>query len=81
MMNDLQRRRELFSAGDYGLLRQLLGMSQTKFWSVLGVSQAAGSRYESAGYAPEAITHALRLTYVESIDFRTVSADHIRKTA
>ncbi|PXX49020.1 helix-turn-helix domain-containing protein [Aquitalea magnusonii] len=80
-MNNLQRRRELFRAGDYGLLRQLLGMSQAQFWSAIGVSQAAGSRYEASGFAPETITHALRLTHVENIDFRTVSADNIRTTA
>ena len=80
-MNTLQRRRELFFSGDYGLLRQLLGMSQATFWSAVGISQAQGSRYETRGSAPEKTTKLMRLVHVEGINVPTDQAEQIKEDA
>jgi DNA-binding transcriptional regulator YiaG len=41
--------------------RQALGMNQTQFWGRIGVTQSAGSRYESGRHVPTPISMLLWL--------------------
>lgn len=45
-------------------LRQKLGMSQTQFWSPLGVTQSGGCRYESGRTVPVPVQKLYYLVYV-----------------
>lgn len=44
-------------------LRVKLGMNQSQFWSRIGVTQSAGSRYESGDNIPTPTQHILTVTY------------------
>jgi transcriptional regulator with XRE-family HTH domain len=44
-------------------LRTKLGQNQTEFWSRVGVTQSAGSRYESGRNVPKPVQLLLTLTY------------------
>lgn len=46
--------------------RWVLGMTQDRFWGVIGVSQACGSRYESGRGIPEPVKILLDLVYFQS---------------
>ncbi len=49
-------------------LRRKLGINQQQFWSKLGVTQSAGSRYESGRSMSRPVQQLLRLVHVEQID-------------
>ena len=53
-------------------IRRKLGMNQQQFWSILGVTQSGGSRYESGRNIPRPVQHLLRLVHVEQIDIAKV---------
>lgn len=44
-------------------LRLKLGMNQTDFWSRVGVTQSAGSRYETGRDVPKPIAMLIDLAY------------------
>lgn len=44
-------------------LRKSLGLNQTQFWTRLGVTQSAGSRYESGRTLPAPMALLVRLVY------------------
>lgn len=45
-------------------LRKRMGLNQTEFWEKVGVSQSAGSRYETGATAiPRPIVLLLKLTF------------------
>lgn len=53
-----------FSTGEKVLeLRKSTGLTQTQFWSKLGLTQSAGSRYESGRSIPGPVQHLLQLAY------------------
>lgn len=56
-------------------LRLERGMTQHEFWSPLGVTQSAGSRYESGRGIPAPVRELLRLAHVERINLRAICAD------
>lgn len=47
--------------------RNKLGMTQSEFWAPLGVTQSAGSRYESGGSVPVPVLRLYFLVYVIGI--------------
>lgn len=57
---------------DYRLLRVTLDLSQTEFWGRLGITQSAGSRYESGRNPCRPVAVLAHLVYVkkQEIDAR-----------
>lgn len=56
-------------------IRRKLGMNQQQFWSMLGVTQSGGSRYESGRNMPRPVQQLLRLVHVEQIDIQKIKRD------
>lgn len=44
-------------------MREDLGLNQTEFWSKIGMTQSAGSRYESGRTIPKPVVMLLMLVY------------------
>ena len=44
-------------------MRQKTGLNQSRFWSVVGIGQSAGSRYESGRNIPRPVQMLLRIAY------------------
>ena len=44
-------------------VRQKTGLNQSRFWSVVGIGQSAGSRYESGRNIPRPVQMLLRIAY------------------
>ena len=44
-------------------MRQKTGLNQSRFWSVVGLGQSAGSRYESGRNIPRPVQMLLRIAY------------------
>ena len=67
-------------------LRHRLGLNQQEFWSMVGVTQSGGSRYESGRNMPKPVRELVRLVHIEGIDLARVRgehfaiADHLRST-
>lgn len=53
-------------------IRRKMGMNQQQFWSMLGVTQSGGSRYESGRNMPRPVQQLLRLVHVEQIDIQKI---------
>lgn len=49
-------------------IRRKLGVTQVEFWSRIGMTQSAGSRYESGRAMPRTVQALLRLVQVERIE-------------
>jgi len=45
-------------------LRSRLGVNQAQFWSILGVTQSGGSRYETGRNIPAPVQRLYWLTYI-----------------
>jgi transcriptional regulator with XRE-family HTH domain len=56
-------------------LRQRRGLTQEQFWKPLGVTQSAGSRYESGRGIPAPVRELLRLAHVEGIDLHSLRGE------
>ena len=56
-------------------IRMRLGMNQEEFWTMIGVTQSGGSRYESGRSMPKPVRHLLRLVHVERIDLSRVKKE------
>lgn len=54
-------------------LRKQLYMNQKDFWGAIGVTQSAGSRYESGKSIPQPVSELLRLVYLEQLDLQKVN--------
>ncbi len=59
-------------------IRKQLGVNQQQFWSKVGVTQSAGSRYEGGRAMPKPVRELVRLVHVEGIDLTTASGDDFR---
>jgi transcriptional regulator with XRE-family HTH domain len=64
-----KKAREKIECRDIRLER---GLTQQQFWQPLGVTQSAGSRYETGRGIPEAVLELLRLKHVEQIDIKAI---------
>ncbi|MGE5770161.1 MAG: helix-turn-helix domain-containing protein [Betaproteobacteria bacterium] len=64
-----KKAREKIECRDIRLQR---GLTQQQFWQPLGVTQSAGSRYETGRGIPEAVLQLLRLKHVEQIDIKAI---------
>lgn len=58
-------------------IRRKLGMNQQEFWSLIGVTQSGGSRYESGRNMPRPVRHLLRLVHVERVDIARIRREDI----
>ena len=58
-------------------IRRKLGMNQQEFWSLIGVTQSGGSRYESGRSMPRPVRHLLRLVHVERVDIARIRRDEV----
>lgn len=56
-------------------LRRARGISQTEFWSKVGVSQSCGSRFENGRRMPTPIGRLIDIIYVRSIDTSKVNRE------
>ena len=56
-------------------IRRRLGMNQEEFWTMIGVTQSGGSRYESGRTMPKPVRQLLRLVHVERIDLSRVKKE------
>jgi transcriptional regulator with XRE-family HTH domain len=59
-------------------IRKQLGVNQQQFWSKVGVTQSAGSRYEGGRAMPKPVRELVRLVHVEGIDLTIASGDDFR---
>lgn len=60
-------------------LRKKNGLNQTDFWSVIGITQSGGSRYEAGRGMPKTVQLLLQLAYGTPKEFESLLAA-IRKT-
>lgn len=58
-------------------IRHAKGLNQQQFWSVLGVTQSGGSRYESGRKMPNPVRELLRLVHIEGIDIANVRREDL----
>lgn len=56
-------------------IRRKLGLNQQQFWSMLGVTQSGGSRYESGRNMPRPVHQLLRLVHIEQIDIQKIKRE------
>lgn len=54
---------EDFNVMNLKRLRQKAGMNQTEFWNRVGVTQSAGSRYESGRAIPKPVQMLIAIAY------------------
>ena len=59
-------------------IRKQLGVNQQQFWSKVGVTQSAGSRYEGGRAMPKPVRELVRLVHVEGIDLTNVCGADVR---
>jgi DNA-binding XRE family transcriptional regulator len=59
-------------------LRLQLGLTQSDFWSPVGISQSGGSRYEAGRKLPAATSALLHLVHIEGLDINQLSGDDFR---
>ncbi len=55
-----------------GALRKTLRLNQSEFWSIIGVTQSGGSRYENGRAMPRPVRMLLQLVHVQGLNVRTV---------
>lgn len=58
-------------------IRHKLGMNQSQFWSMIGVTQSGGSRYESGRNMPRPVQALLRLVHVEQVDISKIKKEDV----
>lgn len=56
-------------------IRRKLGLNQQAFWSLLGVTQSGGSRYESGRSIPKPVQNLVRLAYGSDKEANAAFAD------
>ena len=59
-------------------IRKQLGVNQQQFWSKVGVTQSAGSRYEGGRAMPKPVRELVRLVHVEGIDLSNARGEDFR---
>lgn len=59
---------------EYIALRESLGLTQTAFWGMLGITQSAGSRYENGRYIPKPVQTLIHLMFVIGLTPRQKAA-------
>ena len=57
-------------------LRRSLGLNQHDFWSVVGVTQSGGSRYETGRTMSNPVRELVRLVHLKGINLNKVRGDH-----
>ncbi len=57
-------------------LRRGLGLNQHDFWTVVGVTQSGGSRYETGRSMSNPVRELVRLVHLEGIDLNKARGDH-----
>ena len=54
-------------------MRKKLGLTQTEFWSAVGVTQSGGSRYESGCNICKSVSELIRLVYIEQVQLHKIN--------
>lgn len=62
-------------------IRRKTGLSQTKFWNRIGVTQPGGSLYEAGREMPKAVRELVRLVHIEKIDLKALKPIDLTITA
>ena len=58
-------------------MRKKLGLTQTEFWSAVGVTQSGGSRYESGRAIPNAVRELVRIVHIEGMALDKVNKNDL----
>nr|WP_054287139.1 helix-turn-helix transcriptional regulator [Gulbenkiania mobilis] len=58
-------------------LRYETGLTQKDFWDMVGVTQSAGSRYESGRAVPKQVLELVRIVHIERIDLAKINRDDL----
>lgn len=66
---------------DVRSLRLKRQLNQQQFWARIGVTQSAGSRYETGRNVPRPVQHLVRLVYVEDIDIAKLQRSDVEIAA
>lgn len=61
---------------NYRDMRKNMGLNQLEFWSLVGVTQSGGSRYESGRGVPVQVVEQVRLRHELGIDTSLITADN-----
>lgn len=61
---------------NYRDMRKNMGLNQQEFWSLVGVTQSGGSRYESGRGVPVQVVEQVRLRHELGIDTSLITADN-----
>lgn len=61
---------------NYREMRKKMGLNQQEFWSLVGVTQSGGSRYESGRSVPVQVVEQVRLRHELGIDTSLITADN-----
>ena len=59
-------------------LRRRLGLNQTEFWAMVGVTQSGGSRYESGRSMPKPVRLLVELVHSEGVDIGTLKREDMQ---
>ncbi|OFZ70282.1 MAG: hypothetical protein A2Z01_02700 [Betaproteobacteria bacterium RBG_16_58_11] len=62
-------------------LRYAHKLSQAQFWSAVGVTQSAGSRYETGRKMPTVVARLVRLVYIDGINIAAVNREELGMVA
>ncbi|KUM02740.1 helix-turn-helix domain-containing protein [Chromobacterium subtsugae] len=57
-------------------IRRQTGLNQQQFWSVLGVTQSGGSRYENERNIPKPVQTLINVVHVHGIDLSKITAEN-----
>ena len=59
-------------------MRKKLGLTQTEFWSAVGVTQSGGSRYESGRAIPNAVRELVRIVHIEGVPLEQITRKNFK---
>lgn len=51
------------------------GLNQVQFWSLIGVTQSGGSRYESGRNMSRPVRELFRLVHIEQVDLAVINRE------
>ncbi len=58
-------------------IRRKLNLNQYDFWSMVGITQSGGSRYENGRSMPKPVRELVRLVHIEKVDLSKIRKDDL----
>ncbi|TDI80362.1 MAG: transcriptional regulator [Betaproteobacteria bacterium] len=58
-------------------IRRKLSLNQYDFWSMVGITQSGGSRYENGRSMPKPVRELVRLVHIEKVDLSKIRKDDL----